>query len=104
MKLRVVLVLIGLMAMLITTAMISAQQVSHQPGFVENPRHATQMALAPERNLLGDEMTVTATGEQTLYDAARAHDPLLPSLGSVARQNRAEHAAVPKAKVVWTDQ
>ena len=73
------------------------------PNFVEHPAHADLGVMSPERNLLGDGLVLTGVGEQTIHDAARGCAVIEPSLGAVARQNRAEHAAVPKARVVWTD-
>ena len=89
--------------LLLSTTLVG-QQVSHQPGFVENPQHASQGAMMTEHNLLGDDSITVAAGEQTLYDAASATHAPDVALGTAARQNKAEHAAAPKAKVLWTNQ
>jgi hypothetical protein len=64
--------------------------------------HASQHAMAPESSLLGSTSYGYAQGEVPLAELA---SPIYETpLGDIARANRKEHAAVPKAAKVLEKQ
>jgi hypothetical protein len=83
----------------------SAPVLSNTPSPIQmqdHPQHASEHAMALESNLLGVSPYGYARGEVPLAELGSViyHTPL----GDIARDNRKEHAALPKAAKVSENQ
>ena len=78
-------------------SVLSAQpQIFTMP---DHPQHASQTGMGQEQNILEHSESTWGHGELPLWEVMPA--PKFVSLGAIARAYREEHAAAPKASIVW---